>query len=75
MKDQEAMEEAAVIMTGLHSERVIQGIEALKNQKVGEKRNLNLVKDYSINNISLKVERIIISYLDYINRVVWQKES
>ncbi len=71
----EAMEEAAVIMTGLHSERVIQGIEALKNQKIGEKRNLNLVKDYSINNISLKVERIIISYLDYINRVVWQKES
>ena len=71
----EAMEEAAVIMTGLNSERVIQGIEALKNQKVGEKRNLNLVKDYSINNISLKVERIIISYLDYINRVVWQKES
>ena len=71
----EAMEEAAVIMAGLHSERVIQGIEALKNQKVGEKRNLNLVKDYSINNISLKVERIIISYLDYINRVVWQKES
>tara|TARA_Y100000591_G_scaffold332563_1_gene370389 strand:+ start:5110 stop:6252 length:1143 start_codon:yes stop_codon:yes gene_type:complete len=71
----EAMEEAAVIMAGLNSERVIQGIEALKNQKVGEKRNLNLVKDYSINNISLKVERIIISYLDYINRVVWQKES
>ena len=57
----EAMEEAAVIMAGLNSERVIQGIEALKNQKVGEKRNLNLVKDYSINNISLKVERIIIS--------------
>ena len=71
----EAMEEAAVIMAGLNSERVIQGIEALKNQKVGEKRNLNLVKDYSKNNISLKVERIIISYLDYINRVVWQKES
>ena len=71
----EAMEEAAVIMTGLNSDRVIQGIEALKNQKIGEKRNLNLVKDYSINNISLKVERIIISYLDYINRVVWQKES
>ena len=71
----EAMEEAAVIMAGMNSERVIQGIEALKNQKVGEKRNLNLVKDYSINNISLKVERIIISYLDYINRVVWQKES
>ena len=71
----EAMEEAAVIMAGLNSDRVIQGIEALKNQKVGEKRNLNLVKDYSINNISLKVERIIISYLDYINRVVWQKES
>ena len=70
----EAMEEAAVIMAGLNSDRVIQGIEALKNQKVGEKRNLNLVKDYSINNISLKVERIIISYLDYINRVVWQKE-
>ena len=49
------MEEAAVIMAGLNSE-INQGIEALKNQKVGEKRNLNLVKDYSINNISLKLK-------------------
>ncbi|MEK9774474.1 MAG: UDP-N-acetylglucosamine 2-epimerase (non-hydrolyzing) [Candidatus Woesearchaeota archaeon] len=71
----EAMEEASVVMTGLNLDRIIQSIEVLKNQQIGINRNFNLVADYNKNNISLKVERIIISYLDYINRVVWQKES
>ena len=71
----EAMEEASVVMTGLNLDRIIQSIEVLKHQQIGLNRNFNLVADYNKNNTSLKVERIIISYLDYINRVVWQKES
>ena len=71
----EAMEETSVIMTGLNLDRILQAIATIKFQEIGENRNLNLVKDYDKKNISLKVERIIISYLDYINRVVWQKES
>ena len=61
--------------TGLNIERILQGIKILEYQSVGSKRNINLVKDYCIPNISNKVERIIISYIDYVNRVVWQKES
>jgi UDP-N-acetylglucosamine 2-epimerase len=71
----EAIEESSVIITGLNIERILQGIKILEYQSVGSKRNINLVKDYCIPNISNKVERIIISYIDYVNRVVWQKES
>jgi UDP-N-acetylglucosamine 2-epimerase (non-hydrolysing) len=71
----EAIEESSVIITGLNIERILQGIKTLEYQSVGSKRNINLVKDYCIPNISNKVERIIISYIDYVNRVVWQKES
>ena len=71
----EAIEESSVIITGLNIERILQGIKVLEYQSVGSKRNINLVKDYCIPNISNKVERIIISYIDYVNRVVWQKES
>ena len=70
----EAIEESSVIITGLNIERILQGIKILEYQSVGLKRNINLVKDYCIPNISNKVERIIISYIDYVNRVVWQKE-
>ena len=71
----EAMEETSVILSGLSSERIIQAIESMQNQKTGKERNISLVKDYSVPNISMKVERIIISYINYVNRVVWQKES
>lgn len=64
----EAMEEAAVMMTGLTKERIMQGLEVLEIQ---EQDTLRLVADYSMPNISEKVLRIIISYTDYINRVVW----
>jgi UDP-N-acetylglucosamine 2-epimerase (non-hydrolysing) len=65
------MEEASVMMVGLNSEKIIQALEILKNQTRGEARLLNLVSDYSKNNVSEKVIRIILSYIDYINRVVW----
>jgi UDP-N-acetylglucosamine 2-epimerase (non-hydrolysing) len=67
----EAMEEASVMMVGLNPERVIQGLVQLQYQEIGEKRNFHTVADYSISNVSDKVVRIIISYTDYIKRVVW----
>jgi UDP-N-acetyl-L-fucosamine synthase len=69
----EAMEETSVMMTGLNYTRVLQGLDLLKTQKRGEKRNLKLVDDYSIFNVSEKIVRIIISYTDYVNRNVWRK--
>ncbi|WP_053368316.1 non-hydrolyzing UDP-N-acetylglucosamine 2-epimerase [Bacillus sp. FJAT-27245] len=66
----EAMEEASVMMTGLKSERILQGLEILETQ---ESDTLRTVSDYSMPNVSDKVLRIILSYTDYINRVVWSK--
>ena len=68
----EAMEEASVMMVGLKKERIIQGLEVLETQ---EKDTLKLVADYSMPNVSDKVLRIILSYTDYVNRVVWGKNS
>ncbi len=69
----EGMEEAAVMMVGLESERVMQGLKILENQSFGDARLLNQVQDYSMPNVSEKVVRIIHSYVDYINRNVWKK--
>lgn len=66
----EAMEEASVMMVGLKKERILQGLEVLETQ---EKDTLRLVSDYSMPNVSDKVLRIILSYTDYVNRVVWGK--
>ena len=70
----EAMEEASVMMVGLNSDRILQGLKIVLNQKRGVKRTVFQVADYSKPNVSDKVLRIIVSYTDYINRVVWQKE-
>ena len=69
----EAMEEASVMMVGLEPARILQGIAQLEQQFVGEERNYRPVADYSMPNVSEKVVRIILSYTDYINRVVWRK--
>ena len=69
----EAMEEASVMMVGMNTERIIQGIVELENQKIGEDRNFRRVADYSMPNVSAKMVRIIISYVDYIKRVVWNE--
>jgi UDP-N-acetylglucosamine 2-epimerase (non-hydrolysing) len=64
----EAMEEASVMMVGLKKERILQGLEILETQA---KDTLRTVGDYSMPNVSDKVVRIILSYTDYVNRVVW----
>ena len=69
----EGMEEAAVMMVGLEVERVRQGLAILQSQPRGAERGLRLVADYSMPNVSDKVVRIIHSYTDYVNRVVWKK--
>jgi UDP-N-acetyl-L-fucosamine synthase len=69
----EAMEEAVVMMVGLEVDRVRQGLAILATQPRGAERSLRLVADYSIPNVSDKVVRIIHSYTDYVNRVVWKK--
>ena len=75
----EAMEEASVMMVGLISERIMQGLAQLENQSIGERNKTNQifgshfrqVADYSMPNVSEKIVRIILSYTEYVKRVVW----
>ena len=69
----EGMEEASVMMIGLELDRVHQGLSILADQKRGTEHTLRQVGDYSMPNVSDKVLRIILSYTDYVNRVVWRK--
>ncbi len=69
----EAIEEASVMMVGLEPESIARGLIQLEQQKIDYDRNYRLVADYSMPNVSDKVTRIILSYTDYVNRVVWRK--
>jgi UDP-N-acetylglucosamine 2-epimerase (non-hydrolysing) len=71
----EAMEEASVMMVGLNPERIMQGLLQLKTQKRGAERNFRPVADYSMPNVSEKMVRIILSYTDYVKRVVWSERN
>lgn len=71
----EGMEEAAVMMVGLDANRIRQALAILRSQPRGETRGLRLVEDYGVPNVSDKVVRIIHSYTDYVQRVVWQRPS
>ena len=70
----EGMEEAAVMMTGLETDRILQALLILTSQARGSNRLLRLVSDYNVPNVSEKVLRIILSYTDYVNRTVWHKK-
>lgn len=69
----EAMEETAVMMVGLNPERIMQALLQLNTVKRGAERSFRQVADYSMPNVADKMVRIIVSYVDYVNRVVWSK--
>jgi len=69
----EGMDEGTLIMSGLNKDRIIESIEIVTSQH-REKRTMKIVSDYDVDNVSMKVLRIILSYVDYINRTVWHKE-
>jgi UDP-N-acetylglucosamine 2-epimerase (non-hydrolysing) len=69
----EGMEEGAVIFTGMDVNLILHAIKVIADQGRGEERSINLVEDYKANNVSEKVLRTILSYVHYINRVVWKK--
>lgn len=69
----EAMEETSVMMVGLSKTRILQALSHLNQQLIGSERNYRQVADYSMPNVSEKMVRIILSYTDYVNRVVWSK--
>ena len=69
----EGMEEAAVMMTGLEWDRVAEGLSILEHVTHGDERTFRIVEDYAVPNVSEKVVRVIQSYTDYVNRVVWRR--
>lgn len=69
----EGMEEAAVMMVGVHPDRVMQALDILESQPTGPARLLRQVADYSMPNVSDKVVRILHSYTDYVRRTVWRE--
>lgn len=71
----EGMDEGTLVMSGVQSERVLESVDVVVAQSVGGRRHFKLVPDYDAANVSGKVVRIILSYTDYVNRVVWRKSS
>ncbi|MDA3798580.1 MAG: UDP-N-acetylglucosamine 2-epimerase (non-hydrolyzing) [Kiritimatiellae bacterium] len=71
----EAMEEGTVMMVGMNVQRIMEGLTVLAEQPRGDERIIRLVADYSMPNVSDKVLRIILSYTDYVKRVVWQENN
>lgn len=71
----EGMDEASVVMSGLRSDRVIESIDLVTSQYADDNNSIHSIKDYAPDNVSKKVVRIILSYTDYVNRVVWHKNK
>ena len=69
----EGMDEGTLIMSGLEKERVLESINVMVNQS--KRFSSNIIKDYDVDNVSIKVTRIILSYIDYVNRTVWKKDT
>jgi UDP-N-acetylglucosamine 2-epimerase (non-hydrolysing) len=69
----EGMDEGTLIMCGLEAQQTVAAIEVVTTHQQGQKRIFRLVPDYDTDIVSKKVLRIIMSYTDYINRVIWHK--
>jgi UDP-N-acetylglucosamine 2-epimerase (non-hydrolysing) len=71
----EGMDEGTVIMSGIKSDRVLEAVKTVVEQYSENPNAVRKIKDYDVDNVSLKVTRIILSYIDYVNRTVWKKDS
>jgi UDP-N-acetylglucosamine 2-epimerase len=71
----EGMDEGTVIMSGIERERVIEAINIVVNHHIKNPNSIKIINDYNVENVSIKVVRIILSYIDYINRTVWKKDT
>ncbi len=71
----EGMDEGTLIMSGLKSDRIIQSIDIVVSQHSTDHRVTKIVHDYDVDNFSIKIVRIVISYIDYVNRTVWRKTT
>jgi UDP-N-acetylglucosamine 2-epimerase len=68
----EGMDEGTLILSGVGKERILESIKVVTNQF--DNNVIKVIKDYDVDNVSIKVVRIILSYIDYINRTVWKKD-
>jgi UDP-N-acetylglucosamine 2-epimerase (non-hydrolysing) len=71
----EGMDEGTVIMSGIERNRVVEAVDIVVSQNKTNPDRIKIIKDYDVDNVSIKVVRIIISYIDYINRTVWKKDT
>ena len=68
----EGMDEGTLIMSGLKKENILESLNVIFNQR--KTHTLKIINDYNVDNVSLKITRIILSYIEYINRTVWMKD-
>lgn len=71
----EGMDEGTVIMSGIERERVIEAVNIIVNQFIENPKSTRIINDYNVENVSIKVLRIILSYIDFVNRTVWKKDT
>jgi len=71
----EGMDEGTVIMSGISSDRILESIKVVTFQFENNSKPIKIINDYNVDNVSIKVVRIILSYIDYINNIVWKKNT
>jgi len=71
----EGMDEGTVIMSGIERDRIIEAVNIVVNQYLENPESIRIINDYNVENVSIKVVRIILSYIDFVNRTVWKKDT
>lgn len=71
----EGMDEGTLIMSGIERERVIEAVNIVVNQFIDNPKSIKIINDYNVENVSIKVLRVILSYIDFVNRTVWKKDT